>query len=240
MAGINFVPDDYIQNRDYRRTNTLCLILLFIVMGSLGGAFGTIRFRQDAYAREETAVNEKMHALQVSIQQFEQLQSKRKEMMKTALTTAQLLEPIPRSVILASLTNNLPEGTSLLDLELEQEESSKTKSGPQPRMTKYEKNKQKQQSQETAVIDSPERNRETSIKIIGVAPSDLQVADYIKQMDESPLLQQVSLVESVEYKIDDMVYRKFKLTAQLNNHIELSEEEMGRIKTLGQHRSNIF
>ena len=57
-----------------------------------------------------------------AIKQFELLQSRRKEMMKTALMTAELLEPLPRSIVLASLTNELPAGTSLMEVKFNQKE----------------------------------------------------------------------------------------------------------------------
>ncbi|MEN6576019.1 MAG: hypothetical protein ABFD90_06725, partial [Phycisphaerales bacterium] len=114
MPNINFVPDDYIQSNESRRANLMCLILFSVVMAALGGSFVTIKIRQRACRAEESLVNAKMTRLEQSIKQFEDLQSKRQEMMRTALTTAELLEPVPRSVLLASLTNSLPAGVSLI------------------------------------------------------------------------------------------------------------------------------
>src|SRR3990172_10110229 len=103
MPNINFVPDDYIQNNESRRTNLFCVVMLLIVMIGLMGAFGIIKMRQKACAAQEGLVNDKMGRMQEAIKKFEQLQGKRKEMMKTALMTAELLEPVPRSIMLASL-----------------------------------------------------------------------------------------------------------------------------------------
>ena len=124
MSNINFVPDDYVQSNESRRANLMCLVLFSVVMAALAGSFVTIKIRQKACSAEETLVNSKMARMQESIQKFEQLQAKRKEMMKTALTTAELLEPVPRSVLLASLTNNLPPGVSLVKLNVIQKAPS--------------------------------------------------------------------------------------------------------------------
>ena len=50
--------------------------------------------------------------------------------------TAELIEPVPRSVLLASLTNNLPAGVSLLRLNVVQKESKLSTAKP---AKKYQK-----------------------------------------------------------------------------------------------------
>ena len=108
MLNINFVPDDYVQNSESRRTNLIYLVLFLVTMVALGASFTAIRIRYRSVVAKEMLVNTKMSQIQESIRQFEELQTKRKEMVKTALMTAELLEPVPRSILLASLTNNLP------------------------------------------------------------------------------------------------------------------------------------
>jgi len=88
MLNINFVPDDYIQSSESRRTNLMYLVLFAIVMAALGGSFVTIKIRQRALNTKEKLVKAKLSHAQEAIKQFEQLQTKRKAMMKTALTTA--------------------------------------------------------------------------------------------------------------------------------------------------------
>ena len=78
----------------------------------------TIKVRQRALNTKEKIVNMKIAQAHESIKQFEELRQKRKTMMRTALTIAELLEPAPRSVLLAALINTLPPGASLLKLNL--------------------------------------------------------------------------------------------------------------------------
>ena len=112
MSNINFVPDDYIQNNESCRTNLMYIFLFVFVMAGLTGCFVTIKIRQKACQSQEKIVNEKMAKAHQAIAKFEKLQAKRKNMMKTALMTAELIEPVPRSILLASLTNDLPKGAS--------------------------------------------------------------------------------------------------------------------------------
>ena len=99
MLNINFVPDDYVQNSESRRTNLIYLILFLITMIALGASFTAIRMRYRSVVAKEMFVNTKTSQIQESIKQFEELQAKRKSMVKTALMTAELLEPVPRSLL---------------------------------------------------------------------------------------------------------------------------------------------
>ena len=228
MLNLNFVPDDYIRSNESRRTNLMYLVLLVVVMAGLGGSFVTIKIRQRLLSAREKLVNAKMSQVKGAIEQFEELQTKRKVMVETALTTAELLEPVPRSVLLASLTNNLPTGVSFLRLKLVQKEP---KSPSRVAVT----NKYKQARAKKTTTAQPKVSREklleTYIDIEGIAPSDLQVAAYIEQLSASGgLLDDVALVQSKEHKIEDTTFRQFRLTAMLRKDVHLASEDVSRIR----------
>ncbi len=228
MVNINFVPDDYIRNNESRKTNLMYLILLVVVMTALGGSFITIKIRQHACVSKEKLVNSRMVKMQEAIKKFDELQIKKRAMMKTALTTAELLEPVPRSVLLASLTNNLPPGVSLVNLNLLQKEPKQKQSNQVVATSKYQATQAGVKAAQAKL--SPEQLLETHIEIEGMAPSDLQVASYIKRLSNSSLLDNVALVESKEQKIEDSTFRQFKLTAILQNDVHLTKEDVETIR----------
>lgn len=206
MVNINFVPEDYVQKRESKRANWLYLGLFLILMSALGGTFMILKMRQAVVSRQAAMINAEMAKARESISQFEKLQEKRKSMMKTALTTASLIEPIPRSILLAELTNNLPEGVSLQRLRL----SSRT---PRPGM-------------------AAEKSDEDFIFAIeGFAPSDKEVAAYIESLDLSRLFSNVSLIMTKEYNREKKKssFREFKLQATLNNKVKLTAEIIDNI-----------
>ncbi len=239
MLNINFVPDDYVQSSESQRTNLMCLILLAVVMTALGGLFVSIKIRQSVLRHEVARIDAKMAQEQEDLKKLSKLQAKQKEMMKTALTTTQLFEPVPRSVLLASLTNNLPAGVSLLRLYMVQKE---VKQANQPTTNKYQAaqaNKTHQrQAQQTGLARLG--GSETHIDIGGIAPSDLQVAEYIERLSSSSLLRNVALVESKEHKIEQTSFRQFKLKAMLRSDIHLSEEVIDGIRTERENTSRGF
>jgi len=243
MLNINFVPDDYIQNNESQRTNLLYLGLFLIVMAALVGSFLTIKIRQRALNAKEKMVKAKLERATEDIKKFEQLQSKFKVMSKTALMTAELLEPVPRSVLLASLTNNLPKGVSLLQLKFIQKKPKKRTQSPAV-TSKYDSVKAKSQQQN----ESPEKNLETHIDIEGISPTDLQVASYIEQLSCSALLDSVALVESKEHKRQGSrttntfvaPLRQFKLKARLKKDVHITSEDVERIRRLCESKTGIF
>jgi Tfp pilus assembly protein PilN len=226
MVNINFVPDDYIQNNESKRTNLMYLILLVVVMTALGGSFVTIKIGQRACRAKENLVNTRMTKMHEAIQQFDELQIKKRAMMKTALTTAELLEPVPRTILLASLTNNLPSGVSLVNLTLLQKEPKNNSHVSVS--SKYQAAQAENKAGSTKL--SPEQMLETYIEIEGMAPSDLQVASYIERLSNSTLMDNVALVESKEHKIDDSTFRQFKLTAMLKNDVHLTKDDVETIR----------
>jgi Tfp pilus assembly protein PilN len=228
MANINFVPDDYVQSNESRRANLMCVVLFCVVMAALAGSFMTIQIRQRACTAEESLVTAKMVKMQESIKQFEELQTKRKEMMKTALTTAELIEPVPRSVLLASLTNNLPAGVSLVKLNLVQREPSRAAVNRTAR-NKYQAAQGPSGSEPESRV-SAEKLLETRIEIEGMAPSDLQVAAYIERLGNSLLVDDVALIESAEKKVDGTSFRNFRLTAMLRREVHLTKEDVDEIR----------
>ena len=226
MLNINLVPDDYIRSNETRRTNMICLVLFVPVMAVLVGLFVTIKVRQRVLVTREKLIDAKMAQAHEEIKQFEQLQAKRNAMWKRALTTAELLEPVSRSVLLASLTNNLPAGVSLLQLSAIQKEPPKSRFQT---TSKYGRARAKR----TAAA-GPKQSREKLLRmhigIEGIAPSDIEVAAYIERLSSSKLLENVTLVESREREAEDTTFRQFKLTAMLKKDIQLTDEDIDKIR----------
>lgn len=242
MVNINFVPDDYIKTGESRRMNLMYLVLVVIVMAALTSCFISIKVRQRACAEEEDILNQQMSQQQEDIMQVEQLQAKRNIMWKTALTTAELIEPVSRSVLLASLTNNLPDGVSLTEVTLLQKKpkpGNNHKAASATSGTKYDALKAAKTPGARAEL-SPEQQLETHIAIEGIAPSDIEVASYIEHLGNSALLDKVALIESKEYKDENKGFRKFRLTAMVRKTIKVSEQTINDISAKSNKYHEVY
>lgn len=219
MAMINFVPDDYVQQRRASRANVLYLMLLLAMLGAIGITFGFIKMRQKTVQAELTMLNNRMAEAQEQIAQLEELKTKSKTMMATMVMTAELLEPVPRSIVLASLTNNLPSGVSLLDFQLEEKEVTVSKGATGSRYNSA-----------NAKASAPQKTITTNLQIKGIAPSDIQVAGFIARLSNAILFDQVSLVESKEVEIEKIKYREFHLKAVIRPDLALTKENIDAIR----------
>ncbi len=235
MTTINFVPNDYVEQRQSSRANFLYLMLLTAMLGAIGITFGFIKMRQRDVHAKLNDLNTRMTAANQQIAQLEELKTKSKTMMKTMVMTAELLEPIPRSVMLASLTNNLPAGVSLTELDVKTTET-KVNSNAGKKAKKAAKGSGSQYSSKTADAkaesepERPEIVTETKLEIKGIAPSDIQVASFIARLSGSILLDQVELVDSKEREIDEIKFREFRLKAELKPNLTLTKDDIGRIR----------
>lgn len=224
MAKIDFVPNDYIQQRDSTRANFLYLVLFSALMGGIIVTFSIIKLQQKTVEAELKVVNEKMTKAHEQISQLDDLKTKSSTMIKTMAVTGELIERVPKSVVLACVTNNLPGGVSLLDFKLKQKEIKTPTSSAS--VSQY----QAASAAASGTSTANSKLEETQIELEGIAPSDIEVAAYIAQLEGSILLDNVELVESKEHNIDDIIFRRFKLKTVIKNEVLLTQEDIERIK----------
>lgn len=249
MVNINFVPDDYIQKKDSNRSNWMYMFLCLTMLGALAGTFGIIKMRQNAVNRQSRMIQQKLSKAQEDIVMFEQLQVKRREMMQTALTAVGLLETSPRSAIIATLTNTLPEGTSLLKVNISEKVSKQVLSMRGGKYAKADKNtdtvasaKKGDATAKTGkktqadTQQAAQKQISTVIEIEGIAPSDKQVADFIANLDNCALFSEVDLVYTKEFKQDKndgRSIRTFKLTTNLKKDAAVTKEYIENLRLKG-------
>jgi Tfp pilus assembly protein PilN len=235
MAAINFVPDDYIQQRQSSRANLLYLTLLAALLGGIGVTFSIIKMRQTVVRGELSRLDDRMAQAHEQIVRLEERNAKSKTMMKSMVMTAELLESAPRSVILACLTNNLPSGVSLLETRLQEKEIKVAPSAnPQTEGDKKEAKPSQYQSAaaQNAKVPAVETRTviETNLEIEGIAPSDIEVASYIANLSNSVLLDDVQLVQSREQQIEGITFRQFRLRTTLKSNLTLTKDDIMTIR----------
>lgn len=221
MANINFVPDDYIQKKDSIRAYWMYLLLCFLLVGAMAGSFTIIKVRESAINKEAFSVSQQLKKAQEEIAQFEQLQVKRRQMMQTALTAVELIESVPRSFVLATLTNSLPSGTSLSKIKLS--ESDKSLYASYKRTSAKTANNQSNSKSQASPV---------ALEIEGFAPSDHEVADYIANLNQSLLFDRVDLAYTQEFqkeKNSAAVYRKFKLYAAMKGDVHITKKDIEKV-----------
>jgi hypothetical protein len=215
---LSFLPDDYLQRKMRRRTMAIFIILLLAVGAGLLSAGvishrGTTRLMAD---HEQIDARYRDEARR--IEQVQKLQEKQRKMARQAELTASLLEKVPRSNVLAAITNSLPAGVSLVDFNLESK--ARVAQAPSEAKTIYEQKKKEMEAKQAAAAGPQIKHYDVGMKLTGMAANDMQVATFLRRLGKSPLFTDVNLVISDEFAQGDLKLRKFTIEMNLNPNAE--------------------
>jgi Tfp pilus assembly protein PilN len=231
MNKVNFLPEDYIDKKAQQRTNVICLSLFLLVMSGVAGGFVVTEQRQRSMDNYAEQVKRDMLQASNSLKQMEVLEQKKKQMMMKASISALLMEPVPRSLLVATVTNNLPAGVSLLGCNLVSKEASKAgDTGVRNRNKKAVRTApaKKEEGEKAAgetEIPAPEK-LQTTIELTGIAGNDIQVAELIANLNRSELFSQVNLAFSEQQNTAEESLRHFKLMVTLDPNARASEADV--------------
>src|SRR5687768_10921808 len=103
---LSFLPDDYLERKAQRRSNALCAGLFLVVMLGMGSAFALTERSLRGIEGEYETVEKEFTDAAGRIKQVEQMQEKQRRMAHQADLTASLLEKVPRSYLVAEVTNS--------------------------------------------------------------------------------------------------------------------------------------
>jgi Tfp pilus assembly protein PilN len=217
---MSFLPEDYVERRIERRTNLICLSLFAVVLTCVVGAYAaTSRHRSEVRANREL-VNKSYAEAAKRIEQLEQLQNRKQEMLRKAQVTATLIEPVPRTFLLAELVNRMPATLSLIELKLVTKADTTRVLAPKADTSKSAL-ANKSGTDATKAEPPPPPKNVVTVEMVGVAPTDVQVAQFMSQLSQSKLVADVNLVFSEEAQIEGAAMRKFRIDMSLAENADV-------------------
>lgn len=223
---LSFLPEDYLELKAQRRTNAICASLFAVVILGIGGAFHITERSVKAVQLEYAEVMRRYADAAKPIEQFRQMQEQQRKMETQATLSASLLEKVPRSFLLAELTNALPSTVSLLDFSLEAKTRNVTVD-PRQFQTMYEQKKAEiDAAKVNAAVAAKPKLYDVTLRVTGVADNDVQVAAFMTKLKQSDLLTNVNLVVSDEFAPNskDSKLRKFQIEMTLNPNAEVKPQ----------------
>lgn len=212
---LDFLPEDYVERRSQQRTVVIFILLFLIVMGGILAAYMKALAGPRRAQAENDSVSRLYDEMANRSAQVQQMEQEKQRMVNKAEVTAVLLERVPRSRLLRELTERMPQGVTLISLDLKSREI-------QPVIaTKME------QAQTDAKPELKPVQREVTVNLVGLAPTDGQVASFIASLGKSPVLSDVNLLFSEEFKPRDKEHmvRRFKVEMKLNPEADMISPE---------------
>jgi len=197
------------------------------VIGGVGTAFtmseNATKIIDKQYSKiEENYVNEAKR-----IEQVRQMHEKQQRMAHQAELTASLLEKVPRSHILAEVTNCLAPGVSLIEFNMESKQRVKNNSA-NASLTAYEIKKMAREAQRSGKEEEKSTDAkvyDVYMKVAGTAYNDGQVAQFINKLSKSRLLKDVNLAVTDEFIQGDDKLRKFQIEMMLDPDVDIQALE---------------
>ena len=221
MDKVSFLPEDYQKRRLQRRTNTTSIALFTVVMGAIVMAFAATDRQRSEVRAELAEVDQQFQEAAKRLEQLDELQDRKKLIVRKANVTAALVEQVPRSLILAELVNHMPAEISLLDLNLKTTVVKKRR--VRRSVLDKAKDKKKARKKKAAGESGQELPKiqpaDVSLHLIGIADTDVHVAAYMHSLGNSPMFQELNLAYSQEMIVDKARMRKFRIDMKLNQQV---------------------
>lgn len=229
-SSASFLPTDYVRSKHEFRANLICLGLFGVVMfGVMGAFFVTNRQWIQIRAQQEQISAE--YAREASkVEQLRKLDEQNARMIEKAEVTTALLERVQRRVLLREIVSRMPDRMSLLEVNLEGKRT--TAPATQGGMVAGGSNSAAAPATGTLKgrstvagranpIGRPAPSRveaprfEYTLRIVGLAEVNNQITDYLRSLQQSPILSEVDLRYIQATDVDKEPFRKFEIRATI-------------------------
>ncbi len=217
----SFLPAEYVKNKSQTRANFVALLLFTIVMAGVIGVFVVNHQRWREVSAQAKLISTQFSEEAEKIEQLKGLETQRADLLDRAEVVTALIDRVPRSVMMAEIVRGMPDGMTLTVVDLEGERVKP----PAPKVDpKANKGKTKSLSAKSTGKDKeealapekvlPPKFRHT-LTIEGLADQNEKITDFLANLKASPLFVEVELPLIAATIVDQVEWRKFKITMRL-------------------------
>jgi Tfp pilus assembly protein PilN len=235
MPHHSFLPEDYLVQRAERRTSMMSLTLFIVVMTAVVGAFFVTNRQWTMVKVEQRDINRRYADAARQIEELVQLERQKTQLVERAEVAAALVERVPRSILLAELINRMPDAVSLQEFDLRStreqvrrpaEPASQVKSISQNRGRTGGPTREQQAAEQK--IEVPVF--QVTIALVGLAPTDGHVAEYLTRLGQCALFRDVDLKFTRETQVEGQTLRTFRIEALLHPQADAKQFEPLRLR----------
>jgi Tfp pilus assembly protein PilN len=207
----------------------LAVVLFPIMILAVFAAFLVTNRQWTEVRAAQASVDQETERVAREISEMKSLEKIRAQMDAKAELARGLLEPVPRSVLLAVLTNTMPSNVALTSFELRTEQIKPAKVDPKsdpkadPKSRSARPAAGKPRSGAAAAPDaSPEPiRRRTHIVLVGLAPSLLEVGRWMTALERVPVFAAVRLELMEEKALDGVKLSEFRIAIRIEPEADL-------------------
>jgi Tfp pilus assembly protein PilN len=219
MHDSSFLPDDYLDAARERRTNIAGLVLFAAMLGGVAIWFTRSNVEYREVRDRQAQVGHSFAAVADRIRDMQEQERTRQQMIERAQLAMSLIDPVPRSILLSELVVRMPERVSLVELNLRSEPvravRARPGASPAPRGNARPANR----AGATPARAEPARpdpiRYALNIVLAGMAPTDLDVSEYLQALNACDLLESVRLELSEERLVGGRPTRHFRIAIRV-------------------------
>lgn len=208
MQVLNFIPSDYIARKRARKANMLCAMLTAVVVAVLALLLVVVGMAEESVTKEADAMEAQVQAAASRVSRWRTFQETRRALLGRAEEAARLLSPLPRSRIVAEVMTSLPERASLTDLSVKDETVQVIVAPEEPAGGRSRRGKKAK--------PDIRQSQETHLRLLGLAPTDVEVAQFIAELSSSKLFDQVELSYTEDQQLEGRLWRRFEVRFRLH------------------------
>jgi Tfp pilus assembly protein PilN len=189
-----FLPDEFHARKTRKRSNLICGALFLTAMAGLGVGFAVSERSLRTLEAEHAAVDRQYDSAADRVLRLQRLADEEQRLARQSALAASYIDKLPRSYVVAQLTNALPPGVSLTSLEIDA-------------------------AAKTPALQPPDAN----VRLTGVAESEVQVSLLIDKLIRSSPLSRIAPQSDSTVNHDRTPERHFSLTMWLDHKADATE-----------------
>ena len=195
MREVEFLPEWYPKVRQRRRMVALQAWVTLILVSGLG--LWMLLVQRNVHAREHTLAGLKNDLVQseTELHRLEELLELQKQLGQQDQIFVKIGRPVETTKVLGALSEMMPRDMALLGLTIETQET--------PRVTGKLASR--------AAAEKKETDSALRFRLHGVAPTDVDLAEFIAKLTAKPFFSQVELNYSHERQESGRVMREFEI-----------------------------
>jgi Tfp pilus assembly protein PilN len=244
QSSASFLPQEYVARKNEMRANLFCLGLFGVVMFGVVSAF-FVTNRQWLQVRDQQRAMTMLQTKEAAkIEQYKRLEEQKSDMMRKAEITTTLVEKVPRSKLLSEIVTRMPKDITLLEVSLVSKRIKDTPAaqappGPGAKQIKTLGGKPASNiaGAKEGPAPKPEEPKvsaprfEFTVKLVGVARVNTDVADYLQSLKSCAALDNVDLKYIKETTVEKLELRKFEIEAVIRKDADVRGLEAVDIRT---------
>ena len=237
---LSFLPEDYLEQKMRRRADIVCALMIILAAGAGTFAWSTVHRHDVKVQAQWDQVDAKYTDAARKIEQVKKMHEQQRQVVHHAELAASLVERVPRSNILAELTNALPPGVSLVEFLMD----SKAHQDPAPKTgnSSFEQHRAaieaQQHNNDALGLGAKPPQYDVHMKVTGIAQNDVQVAQLISRLSHSKIFSDVNLVISEVYEPKQLApgegkaepLRKWTIEMMLNPTAEVNQTNTAAVE----------